>query len=192
MEFVLVSANPQKVLQIRAILKELMPKGSLRSLFDFPTYTPAESSPSQTLAERARFKALDAAKTLKLPALAEQWELVIPSLDLKPIFSQHATVGAQTRSILEKLQGKSELQRAAYLESAVAWALPEGKVFHAVARVEGQIAESERGKGSLDFENIFIKYDYVKTLAELGQSVKTRISHHCKALEKLLIYVEGR
>jgi XTP/dITP diphosphohydrolase len=190
MELVIASLNSQKVLQIRRILKELLPKAATRSLYDFPDFIPIEPM-SEGLLERARLKALHAAKSLGVACLVEQWELVIPSIDLTSLFQKHSTVTSQIKEILEKLATENELKRAAYYESAVSLATPQGKVYQALSRVEGTIAEAERGKGSLDFDSIFTKYDYVKTFAELPESVKLRISPLRKALEKLLIHFEG-
>ena len=59
------------------------------------------------------------------------------------------------------------------------------------SRAEGLIAEEERGKITFEFDTIFIKYDYSKTIGELPPSVKSRVSHRRKAFEKILPSIES-
>jgi XTP/dITP diphosphohydrolase len=193
MELLIASSNTQKVLQLRAMVKELLPKIEVRSLFDFPQFKLSDVWQA-TLSDRARIKGLQAAKALQIPCLCEQWTLSIPAFDLAPIFAGYSNRLEQTKQILKLLEGANESQRSSYFESCMCWVSGDSnapKVHQATARVEGQIAESERGKASIDFENIFIKYDYQKTLAELSESVRLRISARRKALEKLAIYLEN-
>jgi len=87
------------------------------------------------------------------------------------------------------MQGKPKYERAAYLESCVACVSAEGKIKKGTGRVEGSITDSERGKASFEFDTIFVKHDYMKTLAELSESVRLRISHRRKAIEKLISFL---
>jgi XTP/dITP diphosphohydrolase len=198
MELVIASHNTHKVLQLREILKDLAPSLTVLSLFDFPHYKLPENSRDARLAENAKAKAEHAAKALQKCCLAEQWGLILPSVPdaSSSIFSQdpgasHAQLlVSQTKRILAALAGKSEFERTAYLESCVAVATPQGKLREAVGRTEGSIAEAERGKGSFEFDTIFVKHDYMKTLAELSPSVRSRISHRRKAVDKLIGHVK--
>lgn len=192
MEIVIASGNTQKVFQIREILKDLAPKACVLSLFDFPEYKLPEHDPAKTTAENALAKAQNAAIALKKCCLAEQWSLTLPGLgqQAKNLFALD-NGSAQTKSILRALDGKSEHERTAYIESSVACVTADGKERTATGRTEGYIADGERGKGGNDFEAIFIKHDYMKTLAELSPSVRSRISPRRKALEKLIGFFES-
>src|SRR5262245_9758706 len=144
MELVIASTNSHKVLQLREILKELMPEASLLSLFDFPHYTlPPDNTESQQACARQR--ALHAASSLKKVCLVEQWQLIIPSLGTMQ--KESTSIVSQTKKILEALERKNEHERTAYLESAICIATPQGAFKEAIARTEGMIAENERGKG---------------------------------------------
>lgn len=186
MELVIASTNSHKVLELREIFRELMPELSLLSLFDFPSYTPPKDE-GGSLQERARNKALHAAVSLNKCSLVEQCQLVIPSFG--PITYDGTSVVSQTKKILEAMTFKSDLERAAYLESCVSIATPKGDCKEARASTEGMISEKERGVGNGDFDTIFIKYDYSKTLAELSPSTRVRISQRRKAVEKLLHFL---
>ena len=190
MQLILASTNTQKILQLKSMLKELMPKLETRSLFEFPHVRP-EAHPDLTPIDRACHVASTTAAALNLTCLSEQWQLVIPSLANKLVFARDTSSTAQTKCILGLLESAQDFERSAYIESAICCALPSGKIYKATARIEGLIAETERGKASVDFENIFIKYDYQKTLAELSESMRLRISARRKALEKLSIYLEA-
>ncbi|MBS0635749.1 MAG: non-canonical purine NTP pyrophosphatase [Verrucomicrobia bacterium] len=188
MELVIASSNTQKVFQIREILKEIAPRATVVSLFDFPDYALPPYDPAKTIAENALAKAHDAAKTLQKCCLSEQWGLMLPSISHE-IFHGDSKV-EQIKAILNALSGKSEHERTAFIESSVACVSPNGKERIVTGRTEGYIADSERGKGSSDFDSIFIKHDYAKTLAELTPSVRSRISPRRKALEKLIGFFE--
>ena len=219
MEIVIASSNTQKVLQIRQILKELAPKVYVLSLFDFPNYALPLHDPTKNIVENAQNKAENASFALQKCCIAEEWELIIPSLtgtscklsneegqdgekgcekssletSMNCLFTKGEKKRQQITNILNALMGKSEHERSAYIECCVACSMPDGKARIATARQEGYIAESERGKGGNDFDSIFIKYDYMKTLAELSPSVALRISHRRKALEKLTsFFLEGK
>ncbi|MCE5294198.1 MAG: hypothetical protein LLF94_06245 [Chlamydiales bacterium] len=191
MEIVIASSNTQKVSEIREILKDLAPLCSILSLFDFPDFKPLATDPSKTIAQNALAKAQHAASALKKCSIAEHWGLILPTLGdkAKSLFS-HDTTTAQTKDILKTLAGKSDLERSAYIESTIACVTADGKERIATGRIEGFIADSERGKGSNDFNSIFIKHDYMKTLAELSNHVRLRVSPRRKALEKLIGFFE--
>lgn len=199
MELVIASHNTHKVLQLREILKELAPRLTVLSLFDFPHYKMPAGDLAASFAENAKAKAEHAALALQKCCLAEQWGLILPSVPdaLLTIFSSepgasHAQLlVSQTKKILAALEKKSEYERTAYLESCVAIATPECKLREAIGRTEGFIAEGERGKGSFEFDTIFVKHDYMKTLAELSPSVRSRISHRRKAVDKLIGYFDA-
>lgn len=190
MELVIISANTQKVLQLKRMIKELLPKFEIRSLFDFPNFAPLENE-SSTISERARLKAVQAAAQLLVPCLVEQWTLTVPAIDSTLLFSEHIPRQQQVKMLLKQMQSCHDEQRSAFFESSICWASPEGKVHIASARTEGVIAEHEKGTASVDFDAVFIKHDYQKTMAELPESVRMRVSARRKALEKLSVYLES-
>ena len=83
-----------------------------------------------------------------------------------------------------------EGERDAYLECAIAIASPHELKRVVTARTEGRLAEVERGKIMFEFDTIFIKHDYSKTIGELAPSIRARISHRRKAVERLLPLIE--
>ena len=185
---ILATTNSFKIRELRIVLQDLFPTLAIRSLLDFPQFHPEEVS-GQTFEENAIAKALAAAEVLQQPCLADESGLVVPyfgdyvdSLRRKKLQPSGKKL-PDTKQLLTDLRGIED--RTAFLECAVAFAVPDGTVKSASARMEGTISSKERGPSSFDFTSIFVKFEYSKTLAELPDSVCSRISHRRKACEKL-------
>ena len=83
-------------------------------------------------------------------------------------------------------------QRFAYFECAVALASPDGtvkKCTHGIC--EGEIVCQEKGRGGFGYDSLFLKHEYNKTFAEIEESIKNRISHRRKALDKMMLAFES-
>jgi XTP/dITP diphosphohydrolase len=190
MSLILATTNSFKVRELRIVFQELLPTLTVRSLLDFPHFHPEEAW-EHSFEKNAIAKALAAAKVLQQPCLADESGLVIPylgdyaeSLRRKKLQPPGKKLPC-TKQLLIDLQSVEDMNRAAFLECVIAFATPDGTVKTASARMEGMIAHKEQGPSSFDFTSVFIKYEYSKTLAELPDSVTTRISHRRKACEKL-------
>lgn len=194
MEILIASANLHKIREFREMLKPL--KGvevlSLAQVHDYPL--PEETG--STFLENASLKAQAAANALQMPVLADDSGLVIPALGGNPgIHSRrYAGEGATDRDnrkkLLEAMYSFEDLERSAYFECALALALP-GKLIKSVsAIIEGAILHEERGSNGFGYDSLFLKHDYDKTLAELDEAIKNRISHRHKAFQKILPYLE--
>ena len=82
-------------------------------------------------------------------------------------------------------------KRAAYFECVLAVAIPGGDVKCVHGILEGTITDKERGGSGFGYDPLFLKYEYSKTLSELDEGVKNRISHRRRALDKLEHYLEN-
>lgn len=189
MQLVIASRNIHKIREFRAMLK-VFPQLDLLSLIDFPDYVPPEET-GASFKENAVLKAVHAAAHLKLWTLADDSGLVIPALGGAPgIFSRrYAGKGAtdkENRAKLLKEMGHLEEQgRQGYFECWIALASP-GKLEKCVQGTsEGIIVDKERGGAGFGYDSLFLKHEYGKTFAELEESIKNRISHRRKALDKL-------
>jgi XTP/dITP diphosphohydrolase len=195
MEVVIASLNTHKVYELRECLKELMPTLQVLSLFDFPKFLPIECKFS-SFEENAKAKALHAAQMLQKPCICDDSGIVIPAFgkvgaSLTRRYDHTASSPiAETRKLLQEMSSFKDLERQAYLECSLALAVPSGLLQSTTQRVEGIITEEERGTITFEFDTIFMKHDYSKTLGELPQSVKARISHRKKALEKIVPFLE--
>jgi XTP/dITP diphosphohydrolase len=134
-----------------------------------------------------RHKTLEAYGKLKSPVIVEDVGFYIDDWNGFPgplIKWFHATVGYDK---LTKMLSKKN-RNAEFL---VAYGLYDGKKFYSfVGSSKGKIATSPRGEGGWGFDTIFIPQGYRKTFAELGGSIKLKISARRIALEKLRRFIK--
>ena len=189
MKIVISSTNLHKIRETRAILKQSF-RCDFLSLHDFPDYTPPEET-GLTFEENAFLKAIHASKALKSWVIADDSGLVIPSLNNEPgvksarYAGEKATDKENREKLIKALEKLDESERTGYFVCALALASPEGIIKQVKASCEGTLLTSPRGSGGFGYDPLFIKYDYNKTLAQLDEETKNRISHRRKALEKL-------
>lgn len=194
MEIVIASRNLHKIREYREMFKTFSGLDIL-SLIDFPHYEAAQVS-GACFKENAIAKAENAARFLTKWVLADDAGIVIPALNSSPgrdirFFSGDDTTEAENRQkVLRALQGKSDLERSAYLECSLALANDQGVQKCVTGICEGLIVDQEKGRNGFGYDAIFRKHDYDKTFAELDPKVKIRVSDRRKAFEKLALYLE--
>ena len=196
MQLILATNNLHKILELKAILKPLFSKIDVLSLKDFPEYCPPEETGS-TFAENAELKAQDCAKALKCLTLADDSGLVIPALGGEPGVKSRRYAGEEAsdkenrEKLIENLKDLPAHKRAGYYECALCLANESGIIKTVSGLCEGEITLEPRGSGGFGYDPIFVKYDYNKTMAELSEDTKNRISHRRRALDKLLLTLEA-
>lgn len=189
MQLVIASLNTSKIQELREGLKALLPQLEVLSLFDFPQYKRPDQK-EESFEKSALFKAEHAARELQKICLADDSGIVVPQLGRRPYQNESDSRSKETKRLLEEMHAFRDLERAAVLECALALATPTGVVKVVSQRCEGVLIEEERGRMTFEFDTIFMKHDYSKTLGELAPSVRSRISHRRKALEKILPALE--
>lgn len=195
MRLIIASKNVHKIREIRAILKPFS-NLDLLSLIDFPSYTPEEEVGS-TFKENSNAKALHAASHLDAWVIADDSGLVVPALNGEPgIFSRRyagedATDKQNRQKLLNSMQHLQDPLRHAYFECELSLADPKGLKKSVTGKVEGIILEKEKGSLGFGYDSIFMKHEYGKTFAQLEESIKNKISHRRKALDKLFPILES-
>ncbi len=194
-DLVIASTNIHKVREFKTMLKGY-PRFDLLSLNDFPDYVPPEETGS-TFEENATLKAVHAAQTLNRWVIADDSGLVVPALNGSPgIYSARyagndATDLENRKKLLEEMQHLMDEDRQAFFECAIALAAPSGLKKCVKGTCEGTLLPKDRGGGGFGYDSLFVKHGYSKTFAEIGESVKHRISHRRKALDKLVLSLES-
>lgn len=194
-ELVIASTNMHKVREFRTMLKPLG-RFDLLSLADFPQYVPPEEV-GKTFEENATLKAVHAAKELNRWVLADDSGLVVPALNGAPgVFSARyagndATDLENRKKLLEEMQHLMDEDRQAFFECSIALASPAGVKKCVKGTCEGVLLTKDRGGAGFGYDPLFIKHGYSKTFAELGESVKNRVSHRRKALDKIISSFES-
>lgn len=195
LRLVIASKNVHKIRECRKILDHIKNLDIL-SLHDFPNYQPPEENGS-SFEENAIIKASHAAKELNLWTLADDSGLVVPVLNGRPgIYSaRYAGTGASDadnrKKLLANMQHLADNDRFAFFECCIALSSPEALKKCACGTCEGKIVKAEKGGGGFGYDPLFVKHEYSKTFAELEESVKNRISHRRKALDKMILTLEG-
>ena len=192
---VLASTNIHKIREFRTMLKAYSSL-DLLSLADFPEYIPPEET-AKSFEEIAMKKAVHAAKALGHWVLADDSGLIVPALNGAPgILSARyagndATDLDNRKKLLSEMGHLMEEDRHAFYECWIAVASPAGLKKITRGTCEGTLLISERGGSGFGYDPLFVKHGYHKSFAELGESVKNRISHRRKALDKLASTLEA-
>jgi len=195
MEIVIASHNLHKIREFRDMLKVLKHIDVL-SLLNFPHYSLPEET-GTTFKDNAILKATDAAAKLNKWVLADDSGLVVPALKGEPgvysrrYASEDATDAENRHKLLKLMAHLPDDQRHAYFECWLAIASPQGLEKCVSGTIEGSISHEEHGRHGFGYDPIFKKSDYDKTMAEVDDSIKNRISHRRKAFDRLLPALES-
>jgi len=185
MKFVLASANPGKIKEMREILQDfsidIITRDELGLDIDV-----AETG--TTFTENAMIKANAICKATSLPAVADDSGLCIDALDGAPGLYTSSFGGENLDSegrcnyLLEKLQ-KVE-HRSAKFVCTIVCAFPDGSLISAQGECLGKIAMAPRGTSGFGYDPVFIPEGSDLTMAELPPEKKNMISHRGKALRE--------
>lgn len=194
---VVATGNAHKVVEIEAILADVLPGARfvrLKDVGDFPE--PEETG--ITFAENALIKARAAFEQTGMPAVADDSGLIVDALDGEPgVYSAryaggHGDDAANNAKLLSRLEGVEDAQRSARFASCIAYVDAEGELT-AMGYVEGRIARSPRGDNGFGYDPLFLPDDAPgKTMAELSAGQKNAISHRFHALQAMSAQLRGR
>jgi XTP/dITP diphosphohydrolase len=84
--------------------------------------------------------------------------------------------------LLRELADKDD--RSAQFRTVLALSDPEGNVQTVEGACPGKIIEDLRGTNGFGYDPLFIPKGYSETFAELDSSIKNKISHRARALQK--------
>ena len=142
-----------------------------------------------TFAENALIKAESGMRESGLPCVADDSGLAVDALGGEPgVYSaryagEHGNDRRNTEKLLSVLGDLPEDKRTARYVSSVACVFPDGRVLTAEGTCEGKIAFAPRGNGGFGYDPVFLVGD--KTMAELSDEEKDKISHRGTALRAL-------
>jgi XTP/dITP diphosphohydrolase len=194
MDIVIASTNVHEIRELRAMLKK-MGVFDVYSLHDFPNYHPIGNS-GPTFEAISSEKAIHAAEMLGMVSIASYSGLIVPSLAglpgiLSPVYAgPNATDKENRNKLLSDMKHLEEADRYAYLECYLTLATPDGVTKSTQGVSEGMIVKQERGSCGYGYDTLFLKHDYSKTLGELEEDTKNRISHIRKAFDKLQVTLD--
>ena len=185
---VVATKNTDKTREVRAVLAAVAPGVEVVEGAGWPDV--AETG--ATLEENALLKARAVAAATGLPALADDTGLEVDALGGAPGVhtaryagdssdEPGAAYAANRAALLAALRGVAD--RRARFRTVVALVIPGGAEMVAEGVLAGWITTSERGGGGFGYDPIFEVQG--RTLAEMGEEEKNRISHRARALTAL-------
>ena len=193
---VIATSNAHKLEEINYILDGVAEE--ILSLKNFPEISPIRET-GASFRENALLKARTVYRHTGLLTLADDSGLEVNALNGAPgIYSarfagREHDYAANNRKLLQELKNIPDEKRGAQFRCVVAIV---GENIDRVAEgiVPGHIIHEMRGSGGFGYDPLFIPNGFDRTYAELGESVKNRISHRAiaftRAKEILLELIE--
>ena len=191
--FVLATANPDKVQEIRSIL------GSSITLLDRPSSLAEVEENGETLEENALLKARALVAVTGTAAIADDTGLFVNALDDAPgVYSarfagERATYDDNVAKLLGALVGVPRAERTAKFRTVAAVAYPDDSWFVVDGELDGWITEEARGTHGFGYDPVFEpRGTHGLTLAELSAAEKHELSHRGNAFRALVAALELR
>lgn len=187
---VIASHNSGKVKEINELL---LPYG-VDAVSAAALGLPVPEETENTFVGNARIKALAAATTSGLPALADDSGMEVAALGGRP--GVHTADWAETPAgrdfymamerVLRELEETGSDDRRARFVCCLCLAWPDGHVEAFLGKIEGSLEFPPRGTMGFGFDPIFVPEGYAQTFAELDPAAKHSISHRADAFAKLV------
>ncbi len=189
MELLISSSNKDKIKEMKGILGDsykLITKEDL-DLADFDVEEDGE-----TLAANAYKKAKELYDKTKRNVIADDTGLFVEALGGAPgVYSaryagESCSYQDNVDKMLRELKEIEDLKdRRATFKTVLCLITQEGRVEFIEGRLEGSIIKEEKGSNGFGYDPIFMPLGMDKTLAELSDKEKNKISHRRNAFENL-------
>jgi XTP/dITP diphosphohydrolase len=187
-EVVLATKNVDKAAEMGALLADLGIR--VRTLAEFSD-APDVVEDGDTCRANAVKKARAIADHTHRVAIADDTGLEVEALGGRPgvyaarYAGEHATYDENCRKLIDELRDVRGQDRRARFITAVAIARPFSAAVETVeGYLDGVIAEHPSGSAGFGYDPVFFVPELGKTLAELPQAEKNRISHRAQAFAK--------
>jgi XTP/dITP diphosphohydrolase len=183
----IATANPGKLREMRALLN--FP--DLRLVSPADLQASCQIQEGSDYAENARHKAASFARNTGNWTVADDSGLEVDALGGAPgphsarIAGERASDADRRLLLLGLLRGHPRPWTARF-RCTVALASPEGAVDLAVGVCDGEVVPTEAGTGGFGYDPIFLVAGRGRTMAELSEDEKNRISHRARAVQALL------
>jgi XTP/dITP diphosphohydrolase len=188
MKIVFATGNPNKVKEVNEVLPAHLSIIGLKEIGcreDLP-----ETSP--TLEGNALQKARYVFDNFQKDCFSEDTGLEVDALDGAPGVYTARYAGEDCNPdnnidlLLNNLEGNPN--RKARFRTVIALIL-KGEEFLFEGIAEGEIASNRKGQGGFGYDPVFIPAGYEDSFAEMPSSVKNKISHRGKAVQKLVAFL---
>ena len=192
MKIIIATQNPHKVEEIREIAHLYNISGvdfeAIDSSLDF---NPVEDG--KTFEENSYIKAKEANRLTHAYTLADDSGLCVDALGGAPgiHYARYAeTAQKRIDKLLEALSG--ETNRKAKFVCAITLINPSGEVeFAGRGECKGEIALEQSGSHGFGYDPVFLVEGTSKTMADMSEDEKNKISHRSLAMQKLFEYLKN-
>jgi XTP/dITP diphosphohydrolase len=185
---VVASHNPGKVREIGDLLRPYGVEAMAAARLGLPE--PEETG--ETFAENAELKALAAASSTDLPALADDSGLVVDALDGAPGIYSARWAGPNKdfkiamKRVHDEVTAKGIAKPRAHFMCALTLAWPDAEFETFEGRVFGHLVWPPRGDKGFGYDPIFVGDGYDITFGEMDPVEKHKISHRARAFAQLI------
>jgi XTP/dITP diphosphohydrolase len=144
-----------------------------------------------TYLENATLKARAGAAALGEPSLADDSGIEVDALGGRPgprsarFAGEDASDERNLQELIRAVKGVPGPGRTARYRCVAVLALPDGREVSADGVCEGLLEPKARGSGGFGYDPIFVPAGWDRTMAELSDDEKDRISHRGSALRAL-------
>ena len=184
MKIVFATNNQNKLAEIR----QLMPEGiEILSLKDINCLEDLPET-SDTLEDNATQKAFYVFDNYRHNCFADDTGLEIVALDGRPGVYSARYAGTEANDadnvdkLLRNLEGILESKRQARFRCVLCLIDKDGGTYYFEGACEGYIGIKPRGESGFGYDPIFLPVGYESSFAELGESIKSELSHRAKAV----------
>ena len=194
-ELVLATRNRHKREELAALLSDL--PVCIRTMDDFPD-VPDVIEDGETCEANAIKKARAVSEATGLLAVADDTGLEVDALGGRPgvyaarYAGSQATYEDNCKKLLQELTGVPRNRRTARFVTVAAVALPSQVAEVATGHLDGLITEQPAGARGFGYDPVFFVPALGKTLAELSNEEKNRISHRAKAFAQVRDLLQNR
>lgn len=187
-KLLLASNNNGKILEIKELL--LPYNITISSASDFKITEPEETG--LTFADNAKLKAGYYGKIQNTPSLADDSGISIEKLDGFPgiysarIAGENKDFTSAFKIIEKKLLEKGLNSSPAFFTCCLALWWPDGHFEVFEGKLNGEISFPARGSHGFGYGPIFIPNGYDKTLSQITNEEKNKISHRAQAFKNMI------
>lgn len=192
LQILLASSNQHKIQEFRDMLGDLSDQIGIITPAQFKDF-PELIENGSSFEENASLKAEQASSFADASAMADDSGLVVDALGGAPgIYSaryagENATNEQRIAKLLDEMKGITD--RRAKFVCVIALAYRGEVVATFRGEVSGRIAEAPSGNGGFGYDPVFIPDGYDKSFGELGESVKSEISHRARAFAAVCDFI---
>jgi XTP/dITP diphosphohydrolase len=144
---------------------------------------PDVAEPHDTYLDNALEKARAIAAALGVPTIADDSGIEVDALGGAPgprsarFAGEDATDAENLAKLIEVIAASQPEARTARYRCVAAIAWPDGRTLHAEGTCEGALVTTPQGSGGFGYDPIFVPEGEQRTMAELEDREKDRISH---------------